>query len=296
MSVNRQYKSSLFTDYFSDKKRLIEAYNAISGSNYPDTAEIKFNTLENVLYGSQQNDISFTIEGKIVVLIEHQSTINENMPLRMLFYIGRVYEQIIDRSTLYRKRRTPIPKPEFIVIYNGEEEYPDKVPLRLSDAYMATGDSALDLVVNVYNITGGHNRDLLARSKALSDYATFVEIVRGYEAQSLSREEAIEKAVYNCARDGIMETYLNVRGSEVMNMLITEFDVEEYYKVGREEGREEGLEKGREEGLEKGREEGLEKGAANARLEYAKRMREDGVDAALIRKYTDLSTEEIEKL
>jgi predicted transposase YdaD len=241
-----------------------------------------------VLYGSQQNDISFTIEGKIVVLIEHQSTINENMPLRMLLYISRVYEQIIDRSTLYRKRRTPIPKPEFIVIYNGAEEYPDKAPLRLSDAYLAGGELALDLVVNVYNIAGGHNRELLARSKALSDYATFVEIIRGYEAQSLSREEAIEKAVYNCARDGIMETYLEVRGSEVMNMLITEFDVEEYYKVGREEGREEGL--------EKGREEGLEKGAEIARRENAGRMKTEGFDTAMISKVTGLSGEEIEKL
>jgi predicted transposase YdaD len=229
-----------------------------------------------VLYGTQQNDLSFLIEGKLVVLIEHQSTINENMPLRMLLYISRVYEQIIDRATLYRKRRTHIPKPEFIVIYNGKENYPDKVPLRLSDAYMVDGVSALDLIVNVYNITGGHNHELLARSKALSDYATFVEIVRAYEAQSMSREEAIEKAVYNCVHDGIMETYLEMRGSEVMNMLITEFDVDEYYKVGREEGREEGAE--------------------SARVEYARRMKADGVDVALIRKYTDLSAEEIEKL
>jgi hypothetical protein len=283
MSVNRKYKDSLFTDYFSDKKRLIEAYNAISGSDYPDTAEIEFNTLENVLYGNLQNDISFTIEGKIVVLIEYQSTINENMPLRMLLYISRVYEKIMDRSTLYRRRRAPVPRPEFIVIYNGEEDYPDKTPLRLSDAYLADGEPALDLVVNVFNIAGGHNRELLARSKALSDYATFVKIVRGYEAQGLPREEAIEKAVYNCARDGIMNTYLEVRGSEVMNMLITEFDVDEYYKVGREEGFEEGLENGREEG-------------AGIIREHARRMKADGVDVALIRKYTDLPAEEIEEL
>jgi hypothetical protein len=35
------------------------------------------------------NDISFEIGGKLVVLIEHQSTINHNMALRLLLYIAR---------------------------------------------------------------------------------------------------------------------------------------------------------------------------------------------------------------
>jgi hypothetical protein len=280
MNANRQYKDSLFTDYFSDKKRLIEAYNAISGSDYPETAEIEFNTLEYVLFGALQNDISFTIGDKLVVLIEHQSTVNENMPLRMLLYISRVYERIIDNTTLYRRRRERIPKPEFIVVYNGKENCPDKETLRLSDAYKVEGSLTLELTVDVYNIAEGHNKELLDRSKALADYAAFVSIVSRYESEGAERADAIKKAIYNCVHDGIMETYLEARGSEVMNMLITEFDVEEYYKVGRMEGVEEGM----------------EKGAELNRMENAKRMKADGMDVALIGKYTGLTAMEVEKL
>jgi predicted transposase/invertase (TIGR01784 family) len=210
------------------------------------------------------------------------------MPLRMLLYISRVYERIIDNTTLYRRKRERIPKPEFIVVYNGRENCPDKETLRLSDAYKVEGSLTLELTVDVYNIAEGHNRELLERSKALADYSAFVSIVTRYESEGAKRADAIKKAIYNCVHDGIMKTYLKARGSEVMNMLITEFDVEEYYKVGRMEGVEEGMEKG----MEKGRAEGVEV----TRVENAKRMKNKGFDSATIVEITGLSTKEVEKL
>jgi hypothetical protein len=98
----------------------------------------------------------------------------------------------------------------------------------------------LELTVPVYNISEGNNAEILSHSKALSDYSAFVTIVGGYEAGGLPRVEAIEKAVYECAQNGIMETYLRLRGSEVRNMLITEWDNDEAVEVAREEGIEEG--------------------------------------------------------
>jgi len=72
MNINRTYKSSLFADYFANTERLIEAYNAIAGTDYPTDTEIEFKTLSNVLVDSLYNDIAFVIEGRYVVLIEHQ--------------------------------------------------------------------------------------------------------------------------------------------------------------------------------------------------------------------------------
>jgi hypothetical protein len=66
----------------------------------------------------QINDISFLLDKKQVVLLEHQSTPNENMPLRLLMYIGRVYEKILTSKDIYRSRRITIPRPNFIVLYN----------------------------------------------------------------------------------------------------------------------------------------------------------------------------------
>jgi len=70
--------------------------------------------------------------------MEHQSSICENMPLRMLIYIARIYEKIIDGKAVYKQKLLRIPKPDFIVLYNGVDPYPDETVLRLSDAYMDT--------------------------------------------------------------------------------------------------------------------------------------------------------------
>ncbi|GHV90722.1 hypothetical protein AGMMS50268_12250 [Spirochaetia bacterium] len=53
---------------------------------------MSINTLTDVFFKDQINDLSFTVDNRLVVLIEHQSTINPNMPIRLLMYIARVYE------------------------------------------------------------------------------------------------------------------------------------------------------------------------------------------------------------
>jgi len=119
---NRKYKDSVFTTLFGTPEKALELYNAINGSNYSDSAKVKIVTLPDALYGEQLNDVAFVIENKLVVLIEHQSTINKNIPLRMLLYIGREYELLTDRKDRYKSERISIPAPEFVVLYNGERE------------------------------------------------------------------------------------------------------------------------------------------------------------------------------
>ncbi len=135
-NVNRNHKNSVFSSLFSDPEVLRELYSAIEGIPIPADMPIDINTLSNVLFMKQINDISFLIDKRLVVLIEHQSTINENLPLRLLEYIGRVYEKIIEIEKKYQKLLVKIPRPEFIVLYNGTDEYPDYKELKLSDAFM----------------------------------------------------------------------------------------------------------------------------------------------------------------
>jgi hypothetical protein len=121
-----------------------------------------------------------------VFIIEHQSTLSHNLPLRILLYLAEVYKKIVDRKSLYKGALVKIPKPEFIVLYNGKAEAPDKWEERLSDAFIATeGDTkiSLDLVVTVYNINKGRNPELLGRSEHLAGYAEFVAEVRESEKQ-----------------------------------------------------------------------------------------------------------------
>ena len=101
MKVNKKYKDSVFIKLFSNKKEIIELYNAIKDTNYDiEKTEIEIITLEKVLFMERNNDLCFTIDNKLVVLIEHQSTINNNMPLRFLLYIAREYEKLLDTDNI----------------------------------------------------------------------------------------------------------------------------------------------------------------------------------------------------
>ena len=72
-AVNRTFKSTVFIMLFEDKKNLLELYNAISGKHYTDPELLEINTLENAIYMSIKNDVSFLIDGRLS-LYEHQST------------------------------------------------------------------------------------------------------------------------------------------------------------------------------------------------------------------------------
>jgi hypothetical protein len=123
--ANKEYKSSAFALLFRDKAKLIELYNAIENKQYPADADVRINTLDGALFLSRANDLSFLLEGKLVVLMEHQSTVSQNMPLRMLSYVSRLYEGIVESRSVYARRRAAVPRPEFIVLYNGAEGFPD---------------------------------------------------------------------------------------------------------------------------------------------------------------------------
>jgi hypothetical protein len=95
MNVNKKHKSTVFADLFSDKEILRELYSAIGGVSIPPETPIEVNTLSDALYKGRLNDVSFLIDNRLVVLVEHQSTINHNMPLRLLEYVADIYKSII---------------------------------------------------------------------------------------------------------------------------------------------------------------------------------------------------------
>ena len=273
--MNRQYKSSVFISLFGEKETLLELYNAIQETNYDKNTEIQITTLENVLYMEQMNDISFVIDGKIVVLIEHQSTINPNMPLRMLLYIARTYERITQRDDLYKQSRMTIPRPEFIVLYNGEDPYPDDAVLKLSDMFAQYGEKCpieLELTVRVFNINRGHNPKLAQKSEVLDGYEKFIATIRDYEKAGMSRESAIRQSVIDCINRNILKEFLEANGSEVVNMLLTEWNTADALRVRWQEGLQEG------------------------KIQTAVNMLNMGIDINTIAKATDLFVDDVLRL
>ncbi|MDR2583107.1 MAG: Rpn family recombination-promoting nuclease/putative transposase [Fibromonadaceae bacterium] len=237
--TNRNHKDSVFTCLFSEKSNLLELYSAISGKSYPESTKIEIVTLSDVLYMNQINDIAFVMEDRLIVLIEHQSSINNNMPLRMLQYLSAEYAMIVDRKSLYKQKRIMIPAPEFIVLYNGDKKFPDYKELKLSDSYkFKTPDLYLELVVKIYNINKGRNAEMASRSQALSGYEEFIAEIKA-NLKSMELREAIRLAVKTCISKNILGSFLERHSSEVENMLLREWNMDEALAVAREEEREE---------------------------------------------------------
>jgi predicted transposase YdaD len=296
MGINAKYKDSVFSFLFSDPATLRELYGALEGVVLPPDVPIAINTLQDVLFMERVNDISFTVGGKLVVLLEHQSTINPNMALRLLMYVGRVYEKLLGDKNMYTTKAVRIPRPEFFVLYNGTAPYPDEQVLRLSEAFEnarslgLSGEERveLELVVRVININHGRNGEIVSRSSVLEGYSAFIAKVREYEGTAGGRENAFKSAVAYCREHGILRGFLEQHASEVMNMLMTEWNWDDALAVRYNEGWEGGEAKGREEGWQEGREEGREEIVKNA---LSKGMTPDAVS-----EITGLDLETIKKL
>ena len=237
--VNRLYKSRIFAMLYSDRKDLLDLYNAVSGKHYEDPELLEINTLENAIYMSMHNDLSFLIDSRLS-LYEHQSTYSPNLPLRYLFYISDLYSGMTKDENLYGTKCIQIPTPQFVIFYNGSQEQPDRKILRLSDAYCVKEEHpALELTAVMLNINRGHNEKLKEMCKSLKDYSEYTARVREY-AQVKPVEEAVEQAISECIREGIMAEFLKQNRAEAKQVSIYEYDEEKHMRQEREASWEEG--------------------------------------------------------
>ena len=298
--VKRTYKDSVFVTIFHDKAKLIELYNALFDTNYDENTPIDIVTIKDVLFRTLKNDLAFVLGGRFVVLVEHQSSINENMPLRDLMYISTVLKRMIDTTRLYREKRLMIPRPEFIVFYNGTKDFPAYQELRLSDSFLGEKqkdeEDALQLIVKVYNINTEKNSEILGRCETLRQYSRFVEIMRSYKEDSELTNDVIVEVLNRCKKEGVLTEFLDKYGTEIVEMLFKELTREEDLEISRLDGYEEGFNSGERAGFSKGERAGAERGAMQEKIGIAKNFKESGIPIDIIAKNTGLSEEEIAEL
>lgn len=239
--TNRLYKSRLFVMIFEEKKKLLELYNAVSGKHYEDPELLEINTLDNAIYISMKNDISFLIDARLA-LYEHQSTYSPNLPLRFFLYLADLYSDMIRNVNLYSSKKVQLPTPHFVVFYNGERKQPDRKILKLSDLYsVVEKEYKLNLEVLMLNINSGHNPELMEACHTLWEYAEYTNRVRTY-AKEMTVDKAVEQAVTECIQEGILKEFLEKNKAEAMKVSIYEYDEERHIRQEREEAWEEGRE------------------------------------------------------
>ena len=239
LTVNRTFKSTLFIMLFEDRKNLLELYNAITGKHYADPELLEINTLENAIYMSMKNDVSFLIDGRLS-LYEHQSTKNPNLPLRFLLYISHLYSRLTVKANLYGERIVQIPAPEFIIFYNGKDEMPERQLLKLSDMYSVKEEKPkLELEATLLNISGANNRKLKDACRTLRDYAVYTDKIRMY-TETMELPEAVDRAINECIEEDVLRDFLMEHKAEARAMSIFEYDQERHMQQEREAGIEKG--------------------------------------------------------
>lgn len=288
MSTPRtDHKDRLFQKLFGapeNRENLLSLYNALNGTAYTDTSELEITTIEDVIYMGMKNDVSCIVDD-YMSLKEHQSTFNPNMPLRGFMYFGRLYDKYIKQKgrNLYGKTLIRIPTPKYFVLYNGDDNEPDAVNLKLSDAFIhPVTDGSFEWTAVMLNINYGHNQEIMDGCQVLKEYAIFVAMTKANRASGMSVEEAVTKAVDECIEKGILKDYFIAHKAEVIVMCITEYNEAETMQAFRQEGIAEGI----------------KQGIAMGARENARKLFENGASFELIRAsidgFTDNELREIE--
>ena len=240
----RDYKSSLFVNMFgrnvNAKEYFLSLYNAIHDTNFKiGEVEIKPVTLENVVYNNIENDVSMEINDSIVVLAEHQSTINNNMPFRCLEYLVAHYNRFFTDNDKYNTKEIKLPRPECYVFYNGDDAFPQEKIMRLSDAFKEIKQAAnlkdlpeslsLDLTVKIYNINKNANHPILQKCEALLAYSNFTEYAR--IGKRNGEKNPPKYALNKCRQGNLLAEYFNNLTKEEQSMIFGEWDQEKFIEV-----------------------------------------------------------------
>lgn len=244
LPVNRIYKDRLYKMIFNDKSELLKLYNAINGTHYDNPAMLTITTLDNAIYMTMENDLSFIIDMRLA-LYEQQSTVNPNLPLRFLMYITDIYSAYTKDMNIYGSKKVQIPLPSFVIFYNGVKSQPDRTEFLLSELFHPTTDQpALELKAVMLNINKGHNQELMNACHTLRDYSEYVARIRTYSAE-MPLTDAVEKAITECIHENILRDFLLKNRAEAKAMSIYEYDEEKTLRMFREEGYEDGERNGK---------------------------------------------------
>lgn len=249
---NKSIRDTMFRHYFNGghdngtpNMRLMSLINALHGSDYKDLNRLKINTLDGSFFSKLKNDISCTLDNTYLLLVEHQSTINDNMPVRFLGYVNELFKLYLQpcHEKIYKSRLVPLPAPEFHVFYDGEDTSFDHKILQLSDAFIMPNKN-LELIVHCHNLNPGKSQQLKSLCKPLNDYSSFSNKFKEYRRQNISINDAIRMTIDYCIKNDIMTDYLIDNESEVITMFGFEWNEEYEKKALIELGEERGEKRG----------------------------------------------------
>ena len=164
----------------------------------------------------------------------------------MLMYLAETYHNyyMATNQTLYTSKKVDFPKPELYMIYTGERGNKKDV-ISLTEEFLGGEESSVEVKVKV--IFDGQKGDIINQ---------FVEFTRVYNEQVKiygRTRKAVIKTIRICRDKNILKDYLAEREKEVVNIMMSLFDVEYNLKVYGENIAKEAKEEGIQQGIQQGR-------------------------------------------
>ena len=272
--VKNTVADSVFSDLFSDSKYLLKLYQALHPEDKETTeADITDATIENIIVNDIYNDLGFMVGGRLMILIEAQSSWTENITIRLLLYLAKTYGRLFAErgSDLYGGKKVELPEPELYVVYTGDRKgRPGK--MSLSDAFFGGRKSSLDLEVRFLY---GDSQDIVG------EYVRFVRVIKEQEKLYGRTREAVVNAIKICKDEKVLTEYLETREKEVQDIMTIVFDNEELIRIHEKAVEKEAIERGLAEGMERGMAEGMAQGMAEG-LSQGKELGKETLAEALL--------------
>lgn len=212
----REFRSNSFSLLLKQQKYALEVYNCLNGSDYKNPEDVEVLDVDGGVSLTVRHDAAFIIDSNLSIY-EHQSTINPNMPLRILIYVSKLFKSIARSGDIFDEKLLKLPFPRFVVFYNGDDKWGEDFELKLSDAYKHKGEAPwLELRCRVININPGHNEELVGGCGALNGYMTYVSKVKEYR-KDIGVEAAVNKAVDECIKENVLGGFFKMYKDLIIN-------------------------------------------------------------------------------
>ncbi len=233
--VKTTSKDSVFRDLFGDRKYALQLYQAIHPEDTDVTeADIGNVTIKNIFTDQQYNDLGMTVRGKLLLMLEAQSSWTVNIIIRIFLYLAHTWNEFIEstRQNRYGSKKLAVPRPEFYVIYSGDrKDRPEW--LRLSEEFFEGNKEYLE--VNVKVLYGDGKGDII------SQYVDFTKVYNEQVRLYGKTREAVLSTIRICQDRNVLKEYLSGREKEVINIMMGLFDqekaVEQFGNEKKEEGK-----------------------------------------------------------
>ena len=176
--TNMKMKDEVFRYIFGEPEKFSDLYHSLSGIKIPAESFTRYDLDSKLLFGLE-NDISFLTKDKsIIVLVEQQSTLSPNMPVRCLVYYSNLIRRLCEEDKTTKENMFSkflnIPEPEFYILYNGKgkvEESTSKLSSHFKIPFGRTESKKRHMIeVEVKNIDIHYKNLNTQKKKKLPDY------------------------------------------------------------------------------------------------------------------------------